>query len=408
MKNFTYLLVCFSIVFFSCEKDDGPEEIFEEYQVAVPITQSMADFRTSVIIQEPKEIEQSGKIYMYENYIFINDQMKGILVLDNTTFSPEKIKYIEIPQNTDIAIKGDVLYANSGRDLVTFDISDINNIKIMERLEDVFYVDFHPDLPPQAEAVDFSNFNTAEEIIIGYTLETRERQIRDEGQFENVAPDVGDSGTGGSMARFNIGGDYLYVVGRSELNVFEISDLANPQQLSSEYVGWQIETIFNKEGYLYLGSSTGMYIYSIEDPSAPTYVSQLEHVMGCDPVVVDNDIAYVTIRGGNTCGQNLNQLEVIDVSDKANPQLLQVYEMDGPYGLGVLKDKLFVCDGTSGLKVYDATNTPDLVLTDHFQDVNAYDVIPMENVLVMIGENMLRQYSYKGNEIILISSFNLD
>lgn len=412
MKNFTYLFVCFACVFFSCEKNDLPgdiqEKLFEEYQVAVPITQSMEDFRTSVVIQEPKEIEQSGKIYMYENYIFINDQMKGILVLDNTTFSPQKIKYIEIPQNTDIAVKGDILYANSGRDLVTFDISDINDIKIMERLENVFYTDYRPEVPPQTEAVDFSNFNDAEEIIIGYTMETREREISNEFYNENASPDVGDAGTGGSMARFNIGGDYLYVVGRSELNVFEISDLSNPQRLSSEYVGWQIETIFNKEGYLYLGSSTGMYIYSIEDPSVPTYVSQIDHVMGCDPVVVENDIAYVTIRGGNTCGQNLNQLEVIDVSDKTNPQLLQVYQMDGPYGLGILKDKLFVCDGTSGLKVYDVTNTPDLVLTDHFQDVNAYDVIPMENVLVMIGENMLRQYSYKGNDINLISTFNLD
>src|SRR5690606_14180164 len=107
-------------------------------------------------------------------------------------------------------------------------------------------------------------------------------------------------------------------------------------------------------------------------------------------------------------GQNENQLEVIDVSNKREPKLLEIYEMDGPYGLGIKGDRLFVCDGTSGLKIYDASRSPELVLTDHFRDVNAYDVIPGESVLIMIGENKLRQYSYKTNEITLISTFDLN
>lgn len=393
----------------SCDKDDAAKT----YQVAVPVTISIADFRASISLAEPKEIEQSGKIYVYEDYIFINDEMNGILVVDNTGNNPEKIKYINIPHNTDIAIKGDVLYANSGRDLVTFDINDIHDIKILERLEDVFQDHFYPELPASAAYLDFENYNYEEEVIVGYTLETREKTMEElewftEGDALYNSVDGGNSGTGGSMARFNIGGDFLYTVGRSDLQVFNISNLSNPEKLDSYYVGWQIETIFNNEGYLYLGSAAGMFIYSLEDPAAPAYMSEISHVVGCDPVVVANDIAYVTIRGGNMCGQNLNQLEVIDVSDKTNPQLLQIYEMDGPYGLGVRENKLFVCDGTSGLKVYDATNTPELILEDHFPDVNAYDVIPMENVLVLIGENILRQYSYENNEINLISSFKLN
>ncbi|GHA44326.1 hypothetical protein GCM10007103_26950 [Salinimicrobium marinum] len=394
----------------SCDKGD---DTAETYQVAVPVTLSVADFRASVRLEEPKEIEQSGKIYVYEDFIFINDNMKGILVVDNSNYHPEKIKYINIPQNTDIAIKGNVLYANSGRDLVTFDISDIHDIEILERLENVFHDHLYPELPASAAYLDFKNYNYEKEVIVGYTLETREKTNEELGWINediafNSAGDGTNSGTGGSMARFNIGGDFLYTVGKSDLQVFDISNLSNPQKLNSHYVGWQIETIFNKEGYLYLGSAAGMFIYSLEDPAAPAYMSEITHVLGCDPVVVANDIAYVTIRGGNLCGQNLNQLEVIDVSDKTNPQLLQVYEMDGPYGLGVRENKLFVCDGSSGLKIYDATNTPTLVLEDHFPDVNAYDVIPTENVLVLIGENILRQYSYKNNEINLISSYDLN
>lgn len=393
----------------ACDNDDVQQETME---VAVPVKMTIADFRAAVKISEPVEIEQSGKIYTYDNYIFINDQKKGVLVLDNSGYNPVKKKFLSIPGNTDIAIKDNILFANSGRDLVTFDISDLENIKMLERLEDVFE-NYLPAVPLGAEWVDYTGYDHEGEIIVGYTIETRERETSAEigwwrGDVLANAAEAGNVGTGGSMARFNIGGDYLYTVGTNTLEVFDISALSNPMKLNSQYVGWQIETIFNKEGYLYLGSAVGMYIYGLEEPSSPAFMSRIQHVMGCDPVVVEKDIAYVTIRGGNECGQNENQLEVIDVSNKFEPKLLQIYEMDGPYGLGIKGDRLFVCDGTSGLKIYDAANSPELVLTDHFQDVNAYDVIPGESVLMMIGENKLRQYSYKTNEITLISTFDLN
>lgn len=407
LSVYSILLICCTFLL-SCDNDDIP---VEQYEVAVPVTMSIADFRASVSLEEPVTIEESGKIYVYEDYIFVNDKMKGILVINNTNNNPKVVKYIKIPQNTDIAVKGDVLFANSGRDLVTFNISNINDIKIMGRLNDVLE-EYYPEMPEGVWYTDFSGYDSSQEVVMGYTIEKREREkdILTDGfiNFAESGDSGANSGTGGSMARFNIGGDHLYTVGNSSLHVFDISNLNNPQKINSNHVGWQIETIFNKEGYLYLGSAVGMYIYSLEDPSVPAFMSQIQHVMGCDPVVVTNDIAYVTIRGGNMCGQNENQLEVIDVSDKANPQLLKIYEMQSPYGLGVWSDKLFVCEGSAGLKVYDATNSPELVLTDYFEDIEAYDVIPLKNVLLLIGGNVLRQYNYENNKINLISTLDLN
>lgn len=404
MKKHGLSLLMLLLIFLSCEEDRE----YESYEVAIPLTMDLTEFRESVRLAAPKDVEESGKIYTYKNFIFINDHMKGILVIDNTNFTPEKISYIEIPQNTDFAVKDDVLYANSAMDIVTFDISDIHAIKVQERLENVF--EHYPTLPINAQYTDYGDFDQNTSVIIGFTTELRRRAVDHSLVIENGQDGsfFSGTGTGGSMARFNITGDYLYAVGRNDLSVFDISSLSNIKKLTSEYVGWQIETIFNKEQYLYLGSSAGMYIYSIENPSSPEYVSAIQHVMGCDPVVVEDDLAYVTIRGGNECGQNFNQLEIIDIADKTNPQLLKVYEMDHPYGLGVRYGKLFVCDGDSGLKVYDTTDSPDLVLTNHFQEVHAYDVIPEEDVLIMIGNNILTQYSYKNNEITFISSMDLE
>ena len=54
--------------------------------------------------------------------------------------------------------------------------------------------------------------------------------------------------------------------------------------------------------------------------------------------------------------KNTSQLDVVDLSDLSAPTLVKSYGMDNPYGLGLDDDLLFVCDGTSGLKIYDASN----------------------------------------------------
>jgi hypothetical protein len=82
--------------------------------------------------------------------------------------------------------------------------------------------------------------------------------------------------------------------------------------------------------------------------------------------------------------------------------------MDGPYGLGFKAEKLFVCDGDSGLKVFDKTDVENLVLLNQFKDINTFDVIPLENTLLMVGKEALYQYEYLENGIELISTLNLD
>ena len=100
-------------------------------------------------------------------------------------------------------------------------------------------------------------------------------------------------------------------------------------------------------------------------------------------------------------------MEVIDVSDKSAPTLINSYKMDNPYGLGVKENNLFVCDGTSGLKVFDVTNPLDLKLLQTFSSLNAKDVIPLPNSLLMIGDKVLYQYEYVDGTINLISTYSL-
>tara|TARA_R110000751_G_scaffold22099_2_gene62586 strand:- start:1416 stop:1868 length:453 start_codon:yes stop_codon:yes gene_type:complete len=150
-----------------------------------------------------------------------------------------------------------------------------------------------------------------------------------------------------------------------------------------------------------------MYIYSIENPQKPEFISEFRHGTACDPVVVDGDYAYVTLKGGNFCGTAESGLYVVDVSNLENPELKVIYPMVGPNGLGIKGDTLFVCDGTAGLKVYDKSNAPNISLINTFEDIVAYDVIPLSSSLLMIGEGTLYQYEYVNNDIRLLSTLQL-
>ena len=395
----------------SCENNN--DDLYEDYLVARPLTMTVAEFKSSVEIVAPLPVDESGKIYAYNDYIFVNDKYKGVHVIDNSDpGNPQKISFIKIAGNVDISVKDDYLYADSITDLMVFDISDMGNIQIVNRLENVLRDNVV--WPAEADFFEYGDWDYETEILIGWEVVTERRLISEyEEQWGRVdilfaeATDAGNVGQGGSLARFKIVGDFLYAVDSHNINVFDIGDLQNPVDLDDVYAGFDIETIFSNGQYLYLGSMRGMYIYDLSVPSSPEFVSEFQHGTACDPVVVDGDYAYVTLRGGNNCGATESGLFIVDISNISNPELAVSYPMDEPYGLGVKDEKLFICDGASGLKVYDKTDINSLQLLDHFEDVVTFDVIPLQNHLLMVGDGTLYQYEYNEAGITLLHALQL-
>ena len=72
-------------------------------------------------------------------------------------------------------------------------------------------------------------------------------------------------GKGGSLARFAVAGNYLYVVNSSLLKVFDITDPATPVDKGFAQLGWNIETIFAYDQKLFIGSQDALYIYDITE-----------------------------------------------------------------------------------------------------------------------------------------------
>jgi len=215
------------------------------------------------------------------------------------------------------------------------------------------------------------------------------------------------SGKGGSMARFAISGDILYTVSLDTLKMFIIEDPTSPQYVQERNlrVGFDIETIFPMDTLLFIGSRSGMYVYDISEPRFPTYLSEATHIRSCDPVVAQDNFAYITLNTNeSSCGQNPNNVLLIyDIASPLNPQLLRTLRLNGPTGLGVDGSKLFVCD--LGLKVFDISEPINIKQIDDLAEIDevnvrsAYDVIPIDGLLIMVAKEGLFLFDYTGERL---------
>ncbi len=224
-----------------------------------------------------------------------------------------------------------------------------------------------------------------------------------------ASENAGGSGKGGSMARFAISGNYLYVVNNTSLLVYDISNPAETVQKSTVPVGWQIETIFPYDDKLFIGSTTGLYIYELKDPTKPTRMGAVGHFRACDPVVTQGSTAYLTLRGNGTCGSPNNALMVYDVTDVTRPVLMNQLPLAGPYGLGVHRDALFVCDGGSGMVVYDVSQPLAPVKVKTIKDGSTFlDVIPYNDILIVYVKGGVRFFDISTplNPVLLSEMMN--
>ena len=218
--------------------------------------------------------------------------------------------------------------------------------------------------------------------------------------------DSAETGTGGSMARFTIAGDYLFTVDNSNIKLFDISSIEDPEYIHDKYVGDGVETIFPLGDKLFLGTGSGMYIYNISNEGEPSLITFYEHVISCDPVVSDGAYAYVTLSSGREwCWRSVNELHIIDLANIQNPQLVKQYLMENPRGLAIKNDTLWVCD--NGLKVLDVSDKNNIKQLYSFTNLQAYDVILDRNRALVIGESGFVQYKLENDTIRRLSEINI-
>lgn len=190
------------------------------------------------------------------------------------------------------------------------------------------------------------------------------------------------TGKGGSLARFTIARDHLYTVSNGMLHTYSLENGAAPRKLGYVPITWDVETIYPYDKYLFLGSRAGLFIYSIDTASAPRLVGQASHARACDPVVANDSVAFVTLKGGTACGPATSGLYVHNIKNITKPQLMKTVALPDPVGLGLQDNILYVSCGNGGLKVFNVSKPYEPVLLDTKKDGMYVDVIPYNEILI--------------------------
>jgi hypothetical protein len=160
-------------------------------------------------------------------------------------------------------------------------------------------------------------------------------------------------------------------------------------------VDWSAETIYPFKDKLFVGASNGMYMYDIlSNPASPKITGKFTHARSCDPVVADNNYAYVTLSSGTQCQGFENELDIVNIKDINNTSLAKTYALNHPKGLAKDGNTLFICDESEGLKIYDASDINNLTLLRQFKDASTIDLIVNNGLAVVLTKNGLYEYDY--------------
>jgi hypothetical protein len=370
------------------------------YKAKIAVFLQMSDIRSQEIkIMPGKALENPGKIYIFHDFLLINEPQKGIHIIDNTNpSSPRAISFIPIPGNVDLAVNANILYADNYADLLAFDITQIQNIRLKKRVEDVFmnhYTDFKT-----------STILTYKDTVLSYESEVFPFWSRGMGwggaffassEMGRASGGGGESyGQGGSMARFTLMNGHLYTVDDYSLKVFDVQQKDDPNYLKTINLGWGIETIFPFQNKLFIGSNTGMHIYDAVEPAAPKKMAVYQHITACDPVVVNEKYAFVTLRSGVTCRLGVDELQVVDIQDPYQPKLVKAYTMLNPHGLALAGDYLYLAEGKHGLKSFKVNDVMEIDRNqlEFLKSMKAVDIIAGPKSLIVIGEDGVCQFDY--------------
>jgi hypothetical protein len=128
-----FIIVTISTLFCSYEP------YYDDYTAYKAVLMTREQLESSIKTDTPQKMKNPGKIYLKDHFIFIIEKYKGVHIVDNSDrLNPVKKGFIHIPGIVDVAIKGDVLYADNAVDLVALDIHNFPEVVLTQRIKNTF------------------------------------------------------------------------------------------------------------------------------------------------------------------------------------------------------------------------------------------------------------------------------
>ncbi len=319
---------------------------------------------------EQRYFSDIQNVYLYDTLFFISDDYYTIHMYSVANpSSPELKGTIPLVGNSGLAVRDSIIYANSYSAILALKLHEdftYDTLAVIKQDPDFCGNEIMP-----------TNEHHGFFACGGMCLESVDMS----------------TGTGGSYAIFAVIDSFLYYIDDNSLVTLDISSPDTLIELSREYIDWTIETLFSTREYLYVGGRGGMYILDRVNPSHPKKVCTLQHFQAYDPVVVQDTIAYVTLRDGNWGGNAKDVLLVVNVADPSNAFVMDEISTFTPYGLCISDSLLYVSNGYNGFSLFNVKNPMTVSRIKYWDAPDTKDFIWSDSILYAMCFTEVRIYN---------------
>lgn len=142
--KYLFLSILSILMMISCVEEEPDTEI-----TGLRPLYQQTEISLAISSEAPRSFGTLGKIVYANGFIYINEQLKGLHVIDNSNpANPVTKHFWNVPTLVDFTIKNDILYAEQGRDLLVIDIKSPDQIALCSKVEDVLEETNQNQFPP--------------------------------------------------------------------------------------------------------------------------------------------------------------------------------------------------------------------------------------------------------------------
>lgn len=322
----------------------------------------------------PPYLSEAQSMYLHDSTLYVSDLYDGIHVYAAPPGNALTYRTtIPLSGNAGVAVRDDIIYANSWESILALRLYADNTCDTAALIRQ------GPSYIPMYDDIEYSRGWGCHSVV-----------------YDEATPTSGGSGQGSSYAVFGVIDTFLYYVDGYSIITMSVAQADSPVVLSTTTISWDLETLFPTENFLFVGASTGMYVLDrVSDPTNPRYIGMFSHAQGCDPVVVHDTVAFVTLRGGNTCGAVNDAFLSVSVGDATAPYLLDEVNPRTPYGLAVQDTLVYVAKGYNGFALYSAAQPSALQIVATWPSDIAKDFIWYGDMLYVMTFGAVKVYDVR-------------
>lgn len=132
-----------------------------------------------VSLEDSQPLSRPGKIFIYNDYLLVNELQKGVHIIDNSDpINPTPLHFLKIAGNNDVAVKNGILYADQFSNLVTIRLDSLST-KFTDRiattrLMDVFDSFNEYDIAPDESEVYYECPNPDLGVVVDWVQDSVE------------------------------------------------------------------------------------------------------------------------------------------------------------------------------------------------------------------------------------------